>query len=159
MVEEIIEEIKTDSNSDAVVSNNEIDAVTKKVLAEGKIEKDKMAVNIETQIRAKIEAENHLKDLEKQNQQFKESIQRQEAEKQRISADKDKEIETLKSQVGGSKAQVQTQSPFGKRDGEQTDVLSTMKNLTQEQINEIGENSRLAFMKEQNIPDSQWKNK
>lgn len=154
----MVDEIDTTKEGDAIVSNDEIDAVTKKVLAEGKKEKDKMEVDVEAKIRAKIEAENHLKELEKQNQQYKESIQRQEEEKQRIAADKDKEIEELKTQVGGSKAVHNTQSPFSKSDKpeEVTKEVSAIKNLTREQISEINENSKHEFMKVHGIKDSQW---
>lgn len=146
------------NENNAVVSDEEINAVTNKILSQDKVEKDKLAKEIEDRVRKEIEQEQKMKDLEEKNKIYEAAIKKKEEEKKTLEEVKNKELEELRKQVGGSKAQINTQNPF--RDPNRVNMPNSGKqfaeNLTPEKRKEIDENSKAEFLKAMGISEKQW---
>ena len=131
------------NDDDVVVSQKDIDNVTKEVLDRDKVEQDKIRKEVETQVRKEISEEQTKQKLVDDKQKLEAALVQKEKERVTEQETLRKEVNDLKEQMGQSKAQINTDNPFlGKKPTEQE---LNIDNLTPEQIMEIDENSKKAF--------------
>jgi hypothetical protein len=135
--------VSEQNDDDVVVSQKDIDNVTKEVLDRDKVEQDKIRKEVETQVRKEILEEQTKQKLVDDKQKLEAALVQKEKEKVTEQETLRKEVNDLKEQMGQSKAQINTDNPFlGKKPTEQE---LNIDNLTPEQIMEIDENSKKAF--------------
>ena len=137
-----------EETNDAVVSAEEIKKVETEVLAKEKVKEDALRKEVETQVRKEIadkaEADKLISDKEK----LEATVLAEAEEKKKLEEEKTQEIEDLKKQIGSTKNVVSTENPFrGEKDStKNSDNKSFINGLSEEQLQEIDEKSKEAFM-------------
>ena len=142
MKEEVEEKIK---NDDVVVSDKDIEDVTKEVLKKDEEQKRTQQETLEKEIREKIAKEEQEKADKEERAALKQAIIKKEEEKEEAIKKLRAELEETKKKVGSSKAIVNTQNPFQKGSDDKDDKDANTKfadKLTSEQMGEIDDLSR-----------------
>jgi septal ring factor EnvC (AmiA/AmiB activator) len=152
--EENTEVVETTKDNDSVISNKELEAIEREVLAKDNASKESLRKEVEAQLRKEMETENKLKALELENKKLEEAVKAQAEEKKRLQEEKEKEAEELKSRIGASKAIVNTNSPF---QNPQVPRKSNFgEGLSDEQLAEVDEESKRAFLDAHGLQNDQW---
>ena len=132
-------------NDDVVVSDKDIEDVTKEVLKKDEEDKKSQQETLEKEIRAKIAKEDQEKADKEERAALKQAIIRKEQEKEEAIKKLQAELDETKKKVGSSKAVINTQNPFQKSsdDNDNKDLNAKFaENLTSGQLEEIDDLSR-----------------
>lgn len=135
------EELKTESLTDALISQSDIEKIEKEIMGKDKAKEEALRKDVEAKIRKEIETETKLKELETKNRQYEEMLKKYLDEKKIQEEQHVAELEKVKQEVGSSKAIHNVQSPF-RRDA---NIPIDFDNLSPEQLKEIEEQSKRAF--------------
>jgi len=133
----------SEENDDVVISQKDINDVTKEVLERDKVEQDKIRKEVETQVRKEIFEEQTKQKLVDDKQKLESALVQKEKERVTEQETLRKEMNDLKEQMGQSKSQISTNNPFSGQKPKEQEL--SLDNLTPEQIIEIDENSKKAF--------------
>jgi len=130
--------------NDVVVSQKDIDDVTREVLKKDEAEKQKIKDEARAELKKEMEEEAVKKKLMEDKAKLEAALVQKEKEKEEEIKRLKEEQEKLKEQIGQSKGLVNTENPFsqGKKDEHQE---LNLDELTPEQINEIDNASKEAF--------------
>jgi len=148
--------IETVKDNTSVISNKEIEAIEADVLAKDKSAKESLKAEVEAKVRKELEAEQKLKELEAEKAKLEAVITKQADDKKALEEKAKADLEEAKSQIGGSKAIVNHESPF--KQGVSGNS-SFGEELTDEQLVEVNSASKEAFLKAMGITEAQWKGK
>jgi len=144
-----------EQNNDSTISSTDLEAIEKDVLKKDLAEKQSLKEEVEKKVREEIAAEQKLKTLEDEKQQLEAAIKKQVEDKKVLSEAQAKEIEELKSKIGKSKAVHNNESPFANGTPEQ--IKNKLEELTIEQIKEIDDSSKEAFLDSLGLHKNDWK--
>jgi len=130
-------------NADPIVSNEEIENVTRDVLKKDEERRASEREVLEKEIRAKIAQEEEDKRQVEEKAALQAALVKKEKDSQAVIEKLKQELEDARKQVGGSKGVVNTQSPFQKNSNvsdDNTKVFS--EKLSDEDLVDIDELSR-----------------
>lgn len=146
------EEDKNVNSEDAIVSDEEIKKIEAEVLKKSAAKEVALREKLESEIRAKLEAEAKAKAEKERLAALEASVARAAAEKEEMLKKHEEELKQLKERTGSTKSVVDSQSPFkNSNDSNDFDV----KNLSQEQVRDIDDESKRAFLEKHGLR-SDW---
>ena len=135
------------------INKSELENIEKEIMQKEILKQKQYKNDIEKEIRDKLQQEQKLKELEEKNKRleemFKESLQKTETEKKQ----REEELLKLKEEIAKPKGYVKSENPF---QGGNNEKAFDINSLTQEQIREIDENSKKAFMAQLGILPNEW---
>lgn len=141
------------NNTDVIVNQSELAQIEKEILAKDKQREDTLRKQIEEETRAKIEQENRLKELEENNKKLQELIVLNAKKQDEEKLAREQELLKIKEELAKPKGYVNTSSPFQQQ--KESNHFDANK-LSPEQIREIDEESKKAFMKHLGMADVEW---
>lgn len=147
---------ENEQNNDSTISSTELEAIEKDVLKKDLAEKESLKEEVRKQVMAEVAAEQKLKDLETEKKQLEDAVKKQAEDKKVLAESQAKEIEELKAKIGTSKAVHNNENPFGNGNTETTSG-SKLETLTVEQVKEVDDLSKEAFLESLGLHRSEWK--
>jgi hypothetical protein len=148
------EQVET-KKEESFISNEELESIEREVLSKTELANKKLKTEIEAQVRKEFETEQKLKELEAEKKKLEDAVLKQKEEREKTASELKAELEKLKEQMGSSKSVVNNNSPFGKNNTD-SPVSNRISDLTKEQIIEIEEESKKAFMDKLGIREDRW---
>lgn len=140
------------------ISAEELANIEKDVLS--KEQKKNAGIIKETEDRVKKELlkEQQFSKLKEDKEKLEEAVKAQIQEKQKLKKEMEEKLEESKKNQGGSKAIVNNKNPFSEKNPQLTDeeILKKAAEMTSEQIMDIDEKSKEAFLKDKGLSPSQW---
>jgi len=149
------DEIETKKEDDVKVSEKELEDIEKSIIDKDKANEDALKKEIEDKVRKEMETEQKLKELEETKAKLEATIAKQAKEKEEIEKNKTQDIEELKKQIGSTKAIVNNNNPFQKPVN-QEENSNFGENLNSDDLKDVDEASKMAFLKKQGLSDNQW---
>lgn len=146
-----------EETNDAIVTTEDLKSIESEVMAKDKAKEDSIRKEVEASVRKELEEKAAVDALKAEKERLEKAVLEQAKEKERLAEEKAKEIEDLKKQIGTTKSVVNTNNPFqGKPKEGSSESLDFVKDLTDEQLQEIEENSKKAFMEHHGMKKEQF---
>ena len=130
---------------DVVVSQRDIDDVTRDVLQKDKEREQRIREEAKEELRKEMEAEQQKKKLLDDKLKLEAALLQKEKENAETVKKLKEDAEKLREQIGQSKGFVNTNNPFSQGESEDNRQEINIDELTPEQINAIDEASKNAF--------------
>ena len=148
-----------DTNNEPVVSEKDIADIEKSLLSKEKARMETDKKEIKEELRKEFESEQKFKNLEEENKKFQEIIRKQAEEKKSITDSKNEEVKKLQEEIGSSKALRPSDSPFGKPEVQTEPKGNFVKDLSEDDMVSVDDESLNAFLEQHGLTKRQWNNK